>query len=123
MNEPTEARRIIAELETVCDQLKLCDQRLILSWRQYLDRTGDAAQIGSKRLALLRRIHAEYYGNGHTRTENPLPEVQGAAFGSNRNRSAAAAPTAGIRREQRRNRRDGQERRSAARNSGACALT
>lgn len=89
MNEPTEARRIIAELETVCDQLKLCDQRLILSWRQYLDRTGDAAQIGSKRLALLRRIHAEYYGNGHTRTENPLPEVQGAAFGSNRNRSAA----------------------------------
>jgi hypothetical protein len=52
-----EARHLVAELEFVFESLPLQDQRFVAGWRAYLTRTGDQAQIGSRRLELLRRIH------------------------------------------------------------------
>lgn len=55
-----EVRRIIAGLEERFENLSKADKRFVLSWRQYLDRTGDAAHIGVYRVALICACAAEY---------------------------------------------------------------
>ncbi len=57
-----EARRLVADLEAIFDQLKIQDHRFVTSWRLYLARTGDEARIGKYRLHHLRRTWSEHFG-------------------------------------------------------------
>lgn len=57
----SEARSLLGDLQSIPERLTVQDQRFVASWRQYLDRTGAQAQIGSKRLTVLRRIHGCYF--------------------------------------------------------------
>ena len=57
----SEARQLIADLEAACSRLRIQDRRFVFSWRQYLDRLGNRAEIGVNRLTVLRRIHGSYY--------------------------------------------------------------
>jgi hypothetical protein len=55
-----EVRRIIEGLESRFESLSKPDKRFVLSWRQYLDRTGAEAHIGVYRLALVCATGASY---------------------------------------------------------------
>jgi hypothetical protein len=58
--ELREARRIVADLARIEDQLSASDKRFLASWQQYLGRAGDGAVIGKYKLILLRRVIAVY---------------------------------------------------------------
>jgi Arc/MetJ family transcription regulator len=58
-DELNEARALVRDLSRVT--LKNDgDRRFIESWRLYLDRTGDLAELGRWRMASLRRVAASY---------------------------------------------------------------
>ncbi|NOT58884.1 MAG: hypothetical protein HOP19_01530 [Acidobacteria bacterium] len=58
--EVAEARRLVAELRSRYDALKIGDRRYVTSLTEYLERLGDQTVWGAHRLALLRKVHGEY---------------------------------------------------------------
>jgi hypothetical protein len=66
-----EARAIIAKLARI-EPKNAGDRRYIESWRLYLNRTGDAANIGRFRLHNL-RVVASTYGLCDAPVERPEP--------------------------------------------------
>lgn len=55
----------IAEARAICEALSDCDmtlkdRRFVNKWREYLDRTGEAAVIGVYRLEYLRQLRRIY---------------------------------------------------------------
>jgi hypothetical protein len=59
MNELTEARQIIRDLERV-ELRNAGDRRFLESWQGYLARTGKDARIGRYRLHNLRTVASSY---------------------------------------------------------------
>ncbi len=58
--ETAEARRLVAELRSRFDRLKIGDRRYVTSLTEYLDRLGERTVWGVHRLTLLRKVHGEY---------------------------------------------------------------
>jgi hypothetical protein len=70
-DELTEARAIVRALERC--ELSAGDKRFVESYRGYLARSGDDAQLGRWRMAMLRRV-AQSYGIGQG-NENEQAQV------------------------------------------------